>query len=108
MAVAARGIRKESFAERRYHYPSIQNENGSPATARKSLCEDLSHDSSNKQSSDSAAEIRMPSLTLSKVQGTSNGFASQACQDHADGEKSPVKAKFKKSRYKGNRQERRA
>ena len=43
----------------------------------------------------------MPSPTLSKVQEMSNGFTSQAGQDHADGEKSPVKAKFKKSGARG-------
>jgi hypothetical protein len=96
MAVAARGIKSENFAERRYHHPSTQSQSTSPTTARKSSKESLSQDITTANSHDSATEIKFSPPTLPKIQGTSHGLASQGYRDTAKGRKWPMKAKFKK------------
>ena len=96
MAVAARGIKNENFAERRYHHPSTHSESTSPTTARKSSKEGLSQDSTTANSHDSTAEIKFPPPTLPKMQGTSYGLASQGDGNNAKSRKWPMKAKFKK------------
>ena len=99
MAVAARGIKKQSFAERRYHHPSTSGEKnpsvGSSQTLRWGL--ELIQESSKV---DSVEELVVPSPTMSKSQRTPNDSGSQARHDHDDGEKRPMKAKFMKHRAK--------
>ena len=94
MAVAARGLRKESFAERRYHHGPQPNE--------KLPIEVPDPESLNAQSSGSAAEIELPSPTLSGVHRASNGLSLRTAQGNADSGKLPIEAKVKKVSRSGN------
>ncbi len=100
MAVAARGIRKESFAERRYHHPSTSDERGSSAPSSKTSRWEL-QSLQEPPKADSANELVVPSPTLSKVQGTPNGSDLQNSHDDADGGRWSMKAKVKKHGAKG-------
>lgn len=90
MAVAARGLRKESFAERRYHHGPLSNGKDSSGTKSELPIEAPDPESLDAQTNGSAAEIKLPSPTLSRVQG------------EADGGKLPTKAKAKKPGRNGN------
>ena len=97
MAVAARGLQKESFAERRYHHPSLSGEKQLLAEGSKNLTWGLpSRQESAK--ADSVKELILPSPTLSKIHETRNGLASHPTHDPIDpidSETQLVKAKVK-------------
>ena len=92
MAVAARGYQKESFAERRYHHPSIAGEKMSSAASSKTSRWGL-ESFQEPPKANSAKELVVPSPTLSRVQGTSNDSSSQNTHD---GGRWPMKEKVKK------------
>lgn len=100
MAVAARGIRRESFAERRYHHhhPSASvGKNGSPAVVS-STASTWGLDSSQEPTNDDPAmELQIPSRTLSNARGTaSKDSGSHSTHAHADGGRWRMNAKVKK------------
>ena len=101
MAVAARGLKKESFAERRYHHGSLPNGKVSSGTTNELPIEVPDPESLDAQSYESAAEIELPSPTLSRVDRASNGLSSRTAQGKADGGKLPTKAKVKKHSRNG-------
>ena len=94
MAVAARGIQKENFAERRYHHPSIFGEKGSSAPSRRTLRWGLEY-LPKAPKNDSARELMVPSPVLSKVQRTPGDFGSQITHDHIRVEEWPLKGTVK-------------
>ena len=96
MAVAARGVQKETFAERRYHHPSTSSEKSSSVLSTKSPKWGLG--SLPGVPKTDAAEIVVPSPSLPKVHGPSNGLSSKKSSAQADGGKWPMKARFKKRR----------
>lgn len=67
MAVAARGVRKDSLAEQRYHHPSILGEKASPTASSKASRGRLNSDEEPLKS-DKVKELVVPSPTLSKAQ----------------------------------------
>ena len=97
MAVAARGLQKDTFAERRYHHhPSTLSEKyqyprGGSESSRWGL-----NSAREQQRSDSVKELVIPSPTPSKANGTSNDTTSQSKGIFTDRGTVPVKAKFKK------------
>ena len=103
MAVAARGVRKESFAERRYHQPfaPVGGKDGSGAS-NKTLRSGLEFDEGPGSKGGSARELVVPSPTLSKVRGLSNGSGTQGRRDDAGKGRWPMKAKVKKHGGKGS------
>ena len=104
MAVAARGLRKESFAERRYHHGPQPTEKYPSGPTSELPIEVPDPETLNAQSSGSAAEIELPSPTLSIVHRASNGLSPRTAQGNADGGKLPTKAKVKKtSRNRDNK-----
>ena len=102
MAVAARGVRRQSFAERRYHRPfaSVGGKDESGAS-NKTLRSGLESDEGPGSKGDSARELVVPSSTLSKARGISNDSGTQGRRDDADKERWPMKAKVKKHGGKG-------
>ena len=102
MAVAARGLRKESFAERRYHHGPLSNAKESSGTTSELPIEAPDPESLHAQINGSAAEIKVPSPALSRVHRVSNGLSSQTVQGEVDGGKLPTKAKTKKPGRNGN------
>ena len=102
MAVAARGFRNESFAERRYHHGPLPNGKDSTGTTSELPIEIPDPESLDAQTNGSAAEIELPSPTLSRVHGASNGLSSRTAQAKAGGGKLPAKAKVKKPSGNGN------
>ena len=101
MAVAARGVQKESFAERRYHHPSTTGEKVPSAASSKTSRWGL--DSLNDPSRHgSAREIVVPSPTLSKVQGTAHDSGSRTTHDHTNGGWSAMKGRVKKHGGQGH------
>ena len=102
MAVAAKGLRKESFAERRYHRPStsVGGKGESDASSKTSRW-GLESFGGPGVKDDSARELVVPSPVLSKARGDSNDSESQSKHDYADKETWPMKAKVKKHGGKG-------
>lgn len=100
MAVAARGLRKEGFAERRYHHPSASGEKDLSTTMNKSSRRGL-QSLQEPLKAEPAEELVLPPPTLSKLQGTPDDSDSQTTRDHADGGRRPVTAKFRKYGPKG-------
>ncbi|KAL2037580.1 hypothetical protein N7G274_009693 [Stereocaulon virgatum] len=98
VAVAARGVRLENFAERRYHHPTRPRGIGLPAIASNYPRADPSQGSSNGKSSDYAAQIRTPSPTLPSVHRNSDSKASQASFNHVNSGKWPTKTELKRSK----------
>ena len=96
MAVAARGLRKESFAERRYHQGPLPNGKDSSGTTSDLPIEVPDPESLDAQSNGSAAEIELPSPTLSRVHKASNTLSSRTAQRKAGVGRLPTKAKIKK------------
>ena len=96
MAVAARGLRKESFAERRYHQGPLPNGKDSSGTTSDLPIEVPDPESLDAQSNGSAAEIELPSPTLSRVHKASNALSSRTAQRKAGVGRLPTKAKIKK------------
>ena len=97
MAVAARGIQKERFAERRYHRASTLGDKRD--TAANSKTSRWGIDSLQEPpDAQSTTEIVVPSPTLlSKAQRKSNGSDPRTQQHrNVDGGKWPMKAKVKK------------
>ena len=99
MAVAAKGVRRPTFAERRYHQPSasVGGKDVSGASS-KTLRSRLESDGS---TGDSVRELVVPSPTLSKARGISNDSGTQGRHDDADKGRWPMNAKVKKHRGKG-------
>ena len=108
MAVAARGVRKESFAERRYHH-----HDQSSALDEKGLSSSSAAGAESSKTSrwglgslrgapvnegDSGKELVVPSLTLSRVEGSvRNESVSRGARDRVGEEaRWPMKAKVKK------------
>ena len=96
MAVAARGLRKEGFAERRYHHGPQSNRKNSPGTTSELPIEVPNPESFDAQINGSAAEIELPSPTLSRVHRVSNGLSSRTAHGKADSGRLPTKAKVKR------------
>lgn len=103
MAVAARGVRKESFAERRYHRPfaSVGGNDEEGASSR-TLRSGLEFGEEPSSRGDSARELVVPSATLAKVGGISNDEGTRGRRDDADKGRWPMKAKVKKHGGKHN------
>ena len=107
MAVAARGVQKESFAERRYYHPStsttLAGERSSFLDTKSKKQEQESLEEQVPKSDSSGSELVVPSSTLSKAIGTTS-YASggkHAPQDHAEGiGKWPLQARSKKCGHK--------
>lgn len=97
MAVAARGLQKESFTERRYHHPSTSGgKDSSPGSSKPSMSGSEFLREPPKAIS-SPAELVVPSPTLSKVQGkAADDLGPQTMHGNANGGKWPMKAKLKK------------
>lgn len=94
MAVAARGVQKESFAERRYHHPSATSGEQASSAAASSETSRWGLDSLNEPSrhgSARAREVVVPSPTLSRAQGTSHGSGPENTHVYAHGGRWPVK-----------------
>ena len=97
MAVAARGIRRESFAERRYHHDesapwgSKDESRDSSKTSRWGL---ESH--SKAPDNESVRELVLPSQTLSKAQAACTDTESQDSHQDSHSKKGAMKAVFKK------------
>ena len=100
MAVAARGIEKEGFAERRYHHPSTSGEKGSSAASSKTSRWGV-NSLQERPNADSIRELVVPSPTLSRVHGTPQDSGSQTTHDRANDGRWPMKAKTKKHGAKG-------
>lgn len=96
MAVAARGYKKENFAERRYHHPSTSGERMSSAASSKTSRWELESVQEPPKAISAKEEIVVPSPALSRVQGASNDLNSRTTHDHTDGGRWPMKAKVKK------------
>ena len=103
MAVAARGVRRSSFAERRYHQPfaSVGGKDESGASG-KTLRLGLESDEGSSSRGDSARELVVPSPTLSRARGNVNDSGTQGRHGDADRERWPMKAKVKKRGGKGS------
>ena len=102
MAVAARGLRKETFAERRYHHDPLSNGKDSSGATSETPIEAPNPESLDAQIIGSAAEIKLPFPTLSRVHGVSSGLSSRTAHGEADGGKLPTRAKAKKPGRNGN------
>ena len=102
MAVAARGLRKENFAERRYHHGPLPSGKDPSGTTSELPIEVPDPGSSNAQANGSAAEIELPSPTLSRVHRASNGLSSPTAQENDNHGKLPTRAKIKKHGRNGN------
>lgn len=100
MAVAARGIEKEGFAERRYHHPSTSGEKGSSAASSKTSRWGV-NSLQERPNADSTRELVVPSPTLSRDHGKPHDSGSQTTHDLANGGRWPIKAKVKKHGAKG-------
>ena len=99
MAVAARGVQKESFAERRYHRPSTTSGEKASSAAASSKTSRWGLDSLNEPSrhgSARAREVVVPSPTLSRARGTSHDSGPENTHGYAHGGKWPVKGSVKK------------
>ena len=95
MAVAARGMQKENFAERRYHHPSTSGKKDSSAASSKTSRWGFgSLQASSKR--DSAKELVMPSPVLSKAQATPDDPGPQTTHHRADSGRWNMRAKIKK------------
>ena len=96
MAVAARGLKKESFAERRYHKGPLPNGKGSSGTTSDLPIDVPDPETLHAQSNGSAAEIELPSPTLSRAHKSSKGLSSRTAQGKAGVGRLPTKTKIKK------------
>ena len=98
MAVAARGMQKESFAERRYHHPSISNANDSSA-ANSNASKQGPKSLQDSPNAASVKELVIPQPTMSKAQAPPKRSGS-----HEDNQSKtwPAKMKFNKRASKGN------
>ena len=103
MAVAARGVQKESFAERRYHHASTSGGKVPSAASSKTSRWGLdSLDELSRHGSARAREVVVPSPTLSRIQGTSHDSGSRTTHDDTNGGWSPMKGRVKKHSVKGH------
>ena len=103
MAVAAKGVKKENFAERRYHQPfaSVEGKHEEDASDE-TLRSGLESDKGPGSKPDPAKELVVPSPTLSKARGISNDSGTwRRRHDDADKGRWPMKAKVKKHGGKG-------
>lgn len=103
MAVAARGIRPETFAERRYHHPSSTSSSGEKGASLSAASGETSRRGPNPRSEplklDPAREPVAPPPTLPKAQRTPDGSALRAPRDHrSNGGRWPGKATVEKKR----------
>lgn len=99
MAVAARGVQKESFAERRYHHPSATSGEKASSAAASSETSRWGLDSRDEPSRHGSARARLvvaPSPTLSRAQGTSHDSGPENTHGYAHGGRWPVKGSVKK------------
>ena len=102
MAVAARGIQKESFAERRYHRASTSGVKGDTAVSSKTSRWGIDSLQEPPEAESTKEIVVPPPTSLSKAQEKSNGSDSQTHQRrNVDGGKWPMKAKIKKHGAKG-------
>ncbi|KAL9613527.1 MAG: hypothetical protein Q9167_001912 [Letrouitia subvulpina] len=99
MAIAARGLPKENFAERRYHHPSTTDEKDPPGANSKA--------SSWKQKClpelpevDSTKDLVLPSPALSRAPESPSDSVLQPWDGHAEGGRWPKTLKFEKSKVK--------
>ncbi|KAI4163566.1 MAG: hypothetical protein LQ342_002838 [Letrouitia transgressa] len=99
MAVAARGLQKENFAERRYHRPSTTDEKDPPGVNSKV--------SSWRQKSlpelpeiDSTKELVLPSPALSRAQESLASSIPQPLDDHSGDGRWPKTLNFEKNNVK--------
>ena len=102
MAVAARGVRKESFAERRYHRPfaSVSGKDEEDASVR-TLRSGLESGEGPGSKGGSARELVVPSPTLAKVGEVANDEGTRGRRGDAGKGRWPMKAKVKKHGGKG-------
>ena len=97
MAVAARGVKRPTFAERRYHQPSasVGGKDVSGASS-KTLRSGLESDEGSSSKGDSVRELVVPSPTLAKAKGIANDAGTQGWHDDAGEGRWLMKAKVKK------------
>lgn len=90
MAVAARGLRRGTFAEKRYHCPSFSDRNKSSDSrfwaSRWAL--------GTSKTNDDDTEIMVLPPSVPKAQGSPNGFNPRCGQNATGGSVSPMKANF--------------
>ena len=96
MAVAARGLRRGTYAEIRYHYPSFPDRNKSSDSrfwpSKWSL--------GTSKSNDDDPEIMVLSPSLPKAHGSPNDFNPRYRHDTTRGSVSPMKANFVTSNFR--------
>ena len=102
MAVAARGVKRPTFAERRYHQPStsVGGKDVSGASCKTLRC-GVESDVGPSSKGDSARELVVPSPTLAKARGNLNDAGTQGWHDDAGEGRWLMKAKVKKHGGKG-------
>ena len=90
MAVAARGLRKGTFAEKRYHYPPFSDRTKSSDSKFWASKWALG----TSKTIDDDTEIMVLPPLVPKIHGSSNDFGPQCGQGTTRGSLSPTKAKF--------------
>ena len=101
MAVTARGIHKDFFAEVRYHHPCTPaGRKGSTAASSKTWGWGLESPKTPAMA-DWARELPVPSPMWSKDRGASNHPGSECTRDHTNGRGWPWQSKAKKHGAKG-------
>lgn len=104
MAVTARGIHQDFFADRRYHHRgTFTGRKGSSTTANSSKIWRFAPLGSPrlppaKDGSTTTMELQLPSSAFPKAQRRPSDSVSQIAHDHADGGNWPFKAKVKQHR----------
>ena len=98
MAVAARGVKREGFAERRYHrrFASVGRRDEEGGASSRTLRSGMDSNAGPASKGDSARELVVPEPTLAKVGGISNDEGTQGRHDDVDQGRWPMKAKVKK------------
>ncbi|KAL8953551.1 MAG: hypothetical protein Q9222_000609 [Ikaeria aurantiellina] len=95
MAVAAKGVRKESFAERRYHHPSAPSDKGS-SLASSDTSGNRSKSHGEHRQRNAVREIVVPPPALSKAQDAADSRDSPSSNHHGRGRRWPLKAILRK------------
>lgn len=93
MAVAARGVRRDNFAERRYHHPSILGEKSSPTASSRPSRRRLDSDEEPLKPG-KFKKLVVPSPTFSRAQRALDDTCSQTTGDHMGKQKWNLKAKL--------------
>ena len=106
MAVAARGIKRESFSERRYHLPSSPTDGKHLDTKLNSRTAKYGTESSQgSEKVGSIDELVVPSPVLSKTNESPNGLNAHPPNGYAQNGRMNVRARVKKHSISGKGEE---